>query len=139
MIAVWPQELPRPERSSWQNQPQEARRRTQSDMGPPRYRRRFSGVPRLVNLSVMLDRDQRAIFDTFFEHECAQGSLRFWLPDPTTESWPLFASDGRPLLTHDGQPILMSGRWLCAWGEQLPTEAVIGIEFRKTFSIVVLP
>ena len=138
MIAVWPSDLPRPERNSWQLQPQEARRKTQSDMGAPRYRRRFSSVPKLVTLSVMLDRNQRAIFDNFYADDCAEGSRRFWMPDPSTEGWPLFASTGQPLLTHDGRPILMGGRWLCAWGDQLPAESVIGIEFRKSFSIVVL-
>lgn len=139
MIAVWPSELPRPERDSWQKQSQEARRKTQADVGPPRYRRRFSGVPKLVTLSVLLNRNQCAIFDKFFEEECSQGALRFWMPDPATDGWTLLASDGRPLLTTDGQPILLAKRWLCAWGDQLPVETVVGIEFRKSFSIVVLP
>ncbi|WP_283177496.1 hypothetical protein [Gemmobacter sp. 24YEA27] len=139
MIAVWPSSLPRPERDSWQRQSQEARRKTQADMGPPRYRRRFSGVPKLVTLSVLLDRNQRAVFDNFFEDACAQGALRFWMPDPTTEGWSLLTSGGAPLLTSAGVPILMAGRWLCAWGDQLPVETVVGIEFRKSFSIVVLP
>ena len=139
MIAVWPSELPRPERNSWQNQSQEARRMTQSDIGPPRYRRRFSGVPKLVTMTVMLDRNQRAIFDNFYKHDCAWGSHRFWMPDPTTEGWPLFTASGQQLFTHDGRPILMGGRWLCAWGDQPPAETVIGLEFRKSFPVVVLP
>ena len=139
MIAIWPTDIPRPERDSWQKQSQEARRKTQADVGPPRYRRRFSGVPKLVTLSVMLSRNQCAVFDNFFEHDCAQGARRFWMPDPATEGWPLRAANGQHLLTHDGRPILLARRWLCAWGDQLPVETVVGIEFRKTFSVVVLP
>ncbi|WP_323036257.1 hypothetical protein [Pararhodobacter sp.] len=113
MIGTWPDTLPRPDRDSWQMTSQDARRKSQPDAGPPRYRRRFSSAARLVTLSVILTRDGKAIFDTFFHDDCADGSLLFTMPDPTTEGWPLLASDGTPILTDDGQPILLGGQWLC--------------------------
>jgi hypothetical protein len=139
MIQIWPAELPRPERSTWQMVPQEARRKSRSDAGPTTYRRRFSAVARMVTLSVLLSRNEKAVFDRFFHETCAEGSSLFYMPDPTTEGWALLSSDGSPILTDAGLPLLLAGRWLCSWGDSLPTEAVVGIEFRKSFSVVVMP
>lgn len=140
MILNWPAELPRPERPSWQLTSQDARRKTQSDAGPARYRRRFSAAAKLVTLSVILTRDQRAVFDRFFHDDCAQGARLFYMPDPTTEGWALLSSDGTPLLSGSGAPLLLAGRWLCAWGDQIPVETLHGqVEFKKTFSLMVLP
>lgn len=139
MIADWPVELPRPERNTWQLQPQDARRRTQADAGPPRYRRRFSSAGKMVTLSLILSRNGKAIFDNFFHDTCAEGSHLFRMPDPTTHGWPQLASTGQQLLTANGRPLLVSAHWLCSWGDQTPVETLQGIEFRKTFSVVVLP
>ncbi len=139
IILDWPTDLPHPERSSWQMQPQDARRKRQASVGPPSYRRRFSRVPKLVTLSVVLSRNEKAIFDNFYHDECAEGSLLFHMPDPTTDGWPLLTSDGQPMLMSDGTPLLLSAIWLCAWGDQTPAETIQGIEFRKTFSVVVMP
>ncbi|WP_353428768.1 hypothetical protein [Paracoccus denitrificans] len=141
MIATWPTVLPRPERDSWQLQPQDARRKRQNAAGPPGYRRRFSSVARSVSLSVVLDHDQREIFEAFFHDTCQEGSLRFWMPDPTRDGWPLTTEAGVPLLVNETtrEPLTISERWLCAWGDQLPTETILGREFRKAFQIWVLP
>ena len=139
MIHEWPSDIPRPERSTWQLTPQDARRKIQSEAGPPRYRRRFSSAAKMVTLSVILSRNGKAIFDRFFHDDCAEGAHLFYMPDPTTEGWPLLAANGSPLLTSGGAPILLGGRWLCAWGDQLPAETVQGVEFKKTFSVVVMP
>jgi hypothetical protein len=139
MILTWPSSLPRPERNTWQLTAQDARRKRQSEAGPPSFRRRFSSAARMVSLSMMLDRNQRAIFDLFFHNACAEGTHLFWMPDPSTEGWPLLTSDGLPLLTGAGVPILLGGQWLCSWGAEMPVETVIGREFRKSFSVVVMP
>lgn len=140
IILTWPEELPHPERNTWQLQPQDARRKRQATVGPPSYRRRFSRVPKLVTLSVVLDRNQKQIFDNFYHYDCAEGSALFRMPDPTTDGWPMLTSEGAPILTSEGVPLLMSSIWLCAWGDQTPTETIQGqIEFRKTFSVVVMP
>lgn len=136
---VWPSEMPRPERSSYQMQLQEARRKRGFENGPPGYRRRFSAVAQMVTMSVILSANQRAIFDNFYVDDCSQGASLFWMPDPTRDGWPLLASDGTPLLGPGGVPLLTSGQWLCAWGEPPPIETLQGIEFRKQFQIVVMP
>lgn len=136
--AVWPTSLPRPERNTWQSQPQDARLKRQSDAGPPGFRRRFSQAAKTVTLSVLLSRNQKAVFDRFFEADTRGGSLLFWMPDPTTDGWPMLTADGVPVLNGAGQPVLLSARWLCLF-DAMPAEAIVGIEFRKSFSVVVMP
>ncbi|HBU15721.1 MAG: hypothetical protein A2092_13465 [Rhodobacteraceae bacterium GWE1_64_9] len=136
--AVWPTSLPRPERNSWQRQPQDSRLKRQTDAGPPGWRRRFSSAAQMVSLSVMLTRNQKAIFDRFFGDITRGGSLLFWMPDPTTDGWPMLDNAGNPLLS-GGVPLLLSARWLVSFGDQLPQESIQGTEFRKAFSVVVMP
>jgi len=140
MIPEWPTDLRKFEREGWQVQAVEARRKRQGDAGPPGYRRRFSAVPRLVGLSIVLTRNEKAIFDRFYHVDCAEGARNFRMPDPSTNGWPLLAADGSPLLTAVGQPILLAATWLCAWGDALPIETMDGdVDFRKEFQVVVLP
>lgn len=140
MIMTWPTELPRPERQSWQVQPQDARRHRQSDAGAPAYRRRFSSPARTVSLSLILSRGQKGVFDRFFHEDCAEGARLFRMPDPTTDGWRMHTADGAPLLTGDGRPLLLAAQWLCAWGDRPPVETVFGqVEFRKAFNVVVIP
>lgn len=139
MIMTWPTSLPRPERTSFQRQRQDARRRRQGEAGPPAYGRRFSSAATMVTLSVLLTRSQRETFDNFYVEDCLDGSRLFRMPDPTTEGWPLKDPTGAQLYDESGAPLLMSGSWLCAWGDQPPRETVLGIEFRKSFNIVVMP
>lgn len=136
---VWPTLLPRPERPTWSSTPQEARVKRQNDAGPPGWRRRFSSAATMVSLSVLLTRNQRAAFDQFYQVDCKRGSQLFWMPDPTTDGWPMMTADGALLLDGMGQPLLMSGTWLCVFGDQVPVESIQGTEFRKTFNIAVMP
>jgi hypothetical protein len=143
-IAVWPSQLPRPERSTWQSQAQDVRRERQNDTGPSLPgRARFSNAAKLVTLSVVLTHDQRSIFDNFFERDTRRGTLMFWMPDPTTDGWGLFDSDGQPLLiaggSDDNAPILLASQWLCSFGKTTPSESIQGIEFRKSFNVMVMP
>lgn len=139
MIPEWPVDLPRPRRDGWQAAPQESRLRRRSDSGPPGYRRRFSSVARLVTLAIDVSRDGKAIFDNFYAEDTADGSLPFYMPDPTTDGWALLTDEGVPILTGDGEQILLAETWLCQFGDALPSETIRGVEFRITFSVVVLP
>ena len=140
---VWPSSLPRPERDTWSAVPQDARQKRRSDAGPKGYGRRFSSAARTVRLSMLLSRDEKGAFERFFREDIAQGAGLFWMPDPTTEGWPLLTSEGQPLLisggAQDGMPILMAGRWLVTIGDELPSEAVVGVRFRLSFSVEVMP
>jgi hypothetical protein len=142
-ILTWP-DLPNPERDTWTRQRQDARLKRISDAGPPAWRRRFSNAAQMVSLSVVLDRDQNAIFDNFYRFDTREGSSLFWMPDPTTDGVALLTSNGAPVLiaggAQDGQPLVLGALWLCSFGEQVPTEAIVGaFHFRRTFAVVVMP
>jgi len=140
MTLTWPDTLPNPERNTWQSQPQDARKKRQADTGPTGYGARFSAWSTNVSLSVVLTRDEKAIFDTFYRVDCAAGTRLFYMPDPTTDGWQMLTSDGQPLLMADGTPLLLSARWLCSFGDQVPVESIVGqVQFRKTFNVVVYP
>ncbi|QIO60692.1 hypothetical protein [Rhizobium leguminosarum] len=138
-VPMWPASLPRPERSTYQLIPAEARLKRRTDAGSPTYRLRFSGVPKLVTLSIMVTRAGKSVFDLFHQIDTRWGALPFTMPDPTTDGWPMTDGAGNPLFDGAGNPLLMSGTWLCLFGDQQPAETIIGKEFRKTFSITVLP
>lgn len=136
---IWPTDLPRPERQTWQAQRQDARRARQNEGGPPAWRRRFSNAATLITASILVSRSQKAVFDRFYDFDTQGGTLDFRMPDPTTHGWKLLTSSGRPMLTGGGRPLLMSRMWLCSFGQSVPSEAVVGIEFRISFSLVVYP
>lgn len=139
MIPAWPADLPRPERNTWQKTSQESRLKRRSDTGPNGYRGRFSSVAELVNLSILVDRNGKAIFDNFHRFDTKRGSKPFTMPDPTTAGWALFTSSGAPLLLSNGQPLLLAAQWLCLFGDQQPAEAIVGTGFRISFSVAVMP
>ena len=137
---TWPKDLVQFERSGWQAHNQDARRRRQTDAGPPGYRRRFSSVARIVTLSLVTDRNGKAIFDRFFEERCAYGAGLFWMPDPATAGWELLSSAGAAMLDGIDRPLLLAERWLCTFGDEPPMESVVGDSgFRIAFSLAVMP
>ena len=140
---VWPSALPRPERRTWQATPQDARLERRSDAGPTGFRRRFSSASTLVSLSVLLSRNGKAVFDNFYKETTSGGAKLFWMPDPTTDGWAMLDSEGRPILVaggpDDGKPVLLAALWLVTFGKDLPAETIEGVEFRKSFNIVVMP
>ena len=62
------------------------------------------------------------------------------MPDPSTDGWRVLDTAGAPLLMGDGRPLLIRATWLCSFGDELPAETMVGqVEFRKSFSVVVMP
>lgn len=138
-VPVWPETLPRPTRDGWQARPGDPRLRKGGETGTPGYRRRYSNVARSVQMTVQLSRMQKGTFDTFLEETTRNGAMPFWMPDPTTDGWPMLDQDGRPLMDGTGRPLLLSARWLCLFGDEMPTETIKGVEFHISFPIWVLP
>lgn len=138
-ILTWPSELDPPERDTFSEAWADPRLKRRGETGGPRYRRRFSAVPKLVSMSLFCDRLQKGIFDHFFEQETNFGSRLFWMPDPTTDGWPLVTEDGTLLLTESGVPLLCAAKWLCVFGDDVPVTKIAGVNFRISFSIAVLP
>ncbi|AMY72321.1 hypothetical protein [Frigidibacter mobilis] len=83
-------------------------------------------------------RSQKATFDSFFSDQ-AMGTNLFWMPDPTTDGWPMLTADGAPVLTAEGAPVLLSAQWLCLFGDAMPTETILGVRFQISFSVSVMP
>lgn len=138
-LPIWPATLPRPERQTFRLTPQDVRKKRNNEAGPPTYRRRQSGFALNVNLSLILTLRQRARFDAFYFDETASGSKPFYMPDPTRDGGLIATADDSLLITGAGQTLAVSARWLCLFGETPPVETVLGIEFRKTITLHVLP
>lgn len=138
-VPVWPTQLPRPTRRGYGAAPQDPRMRRNAETGPPGFRRRFSSHARLVNLSVIVSRFEKGIFDTFWLEETDRGSVPFWMPDPVSDGWGLLTEDGTPLTTEDGTPLLIAANWLCLLTEQ-PSETVYAqVDFEIAFQVAVMP
>ncbi len=138
-VAIWPQSLPRPMRSGFQSQILDPRKSKSAETGPPGYRRRFSSVAQDYAMTIDVPRSEKAVFDNFYRFETKFGSKPFWMPDPTTDGWPVLTAGGDAVLTGNGDPLLLSARWLCLFGATTPRETVKGIRFRIAFTVTVLP
>lgn len=136
---TWPASLPRPLRNAYQAANADPRLRKQSEAGPPGFRRAYSSVARSVSLSVVLSRAEKALFEQFHETDTQHGTLPFWMPDPTTDGWPMLDGAGNQVLHESGQVILLSANWLCLFGDEPPSETLQGMSFTISFSIWVMP
>lgn len=138
-VLTWPSELPRPLRDRYQAQATDPRLKRAQDAPIPGYRKQYSQVAQGVQLSLVLSRAQKAVFDSFYRDACGFGTTPFRMPDPVTDGWPLLHETGVPLLYEDGTPILMSAQWLCIFGDEPPSETLRGMTFTKSFSVWVMP
>ena len=137
-LAAWPADLPKPLRAPYAQERQDTRLRKAAG-GPPGYRRRFSSAARMVSLGIEVSRARKAIFDVFYDEITRQGSLPFWMPDPTTDGIFLLNEGFAPILTSNGAPMLLAAQWLCLFGEPVPVERQIGGRFEISFTVWVLP
>ncbi|MEE3070353.1 MAG: hypothetical protein VX378_04580 [Pseudomonadota bacterium] len=139
-IAAWPASLPKPVRSTYGSSWSDPRQNTSVGYGAPSTRLRSSAVPQSVALSVKLARDEKAVFERFWQDDLRWGSLPFTMPDPTTDGWALLAADGSPVLDNLGEPILLSHTWTCLFAQDsLPQESMQGLTFNISFNVVVMP
>lgn len=138
-VPHWPADLPRPRRAGYQAQTIDPRLKRKAETGPPSYRRRWSATVRTVTLTLKVSRAQKAVFDRFIDEVIEQGSTPFYMPDPTTDGWPVLADGGAPLLTGTGAPLLMAARWLCLLGDDMPRETIQGTRFLITLTVLVMP
>jgi hypothetical protein len=138
-LPSYPPELPRPNRDGYRVARGDGRSIGRQDAGPPTRRRRFSSTVTTLSLSIDLSRSLKARFDRFYDEETAGGTLPFLMPDPATDGTELLTIGGVPLLTAGGVPLLIARTWLCVFGDQLPVETPRGVEWRVSFTLLVLP
>lgn len=137
---TWPAGLEQPERNSWTESRIDPRTRRAAEAGVPRWRRRFSAVPRTLSMSLVCTRAQKGIFDRFFEQETRHGAHLFWMSDAATDGWALLDEGFTQMLDEAGVPLLDSVMLLCSFGDELPRTTVVEqVKFRISFSLVVLP
>lgn len=138
-VPVWPSRLPKPMRAAYTAQYDDPRLARSGQAGPPGYRLKSSAVARQVALTLAVTRDEKAVFDNFHRDMTGFGTLPFWMPDPTTDGWPMLTDTGAPVLTETGAPVLMSAQWLCLFGSQMPRETIQGAFFQIAFAVAVMP
>lgn len=138
-LPVFPPILDRPLREGFSIASGEARRLFEPEAAPVQPRARYSRVAKPVSMSLITDRNGLAIFNRFYEVTLINGALPFLMPDPITDGWPLLTADGFPLLTGAGQPILLAATWVCLFGKNLPMRVPVGVGFRISFSLGVMP
>lgn len=83
---TWPASLPQDSFISLSVRKQDGRLRTQMDAGPPKMRRRFTAVRKIVSHSMILDGTDKQTLDSFYDNNLQGGSLRFNWTDPTTDA-----------------------------------------------------
>lgn len=139
-VPVWPSQLPQQTLvQGFQASVRGKRLTTAMDTGPGKQRRRGAPV-RPVTCAIMVDADNRALFDVFFDEDCVGGTLPFLIPDQQLDGLLLDDQDSLLLETEDGSPLILESWWLCCFGTSEPaTSAVAGNWFSIQFDLLVLP
>lgn len=76
-MAYWPTLLPYPLMSGYSLEPVSTVARTDMDAGPARQRSRYTAAPTMASVSVLLTRQQFAIFEAWYLHEINNGAAWF--------------------------------------------------------------
>lgn len=126
-------------RATFQMETGDGRLHTRNDAGPMRIRRKYSQVANTVAITIDVDRNQLARFDRFYNEEIGSGTLPFLMTDPMTAALPLLDADTIQLTTHDGKPLVCAATWVCLMGEQPPVRTPIGVRWRVSFQVMVMP
>jgi hypothetical protein len=79
-MAYWPPQLPKPQLAGYSLAPQAAFVRSDMDAGPARQRRRFTQAPTDIAVELVMDQQQLAIFEAWYEHRIDSGSAWFDAP-----------------------------------------------------------
>lgn len=116
MIA-WPATLPqRAERPGYQSGTGDGRARSGTDSGIAKVRRRFSAIPRPLQLQMKMTRDQLDIFKAFIATDLVEGTKPFTFPN------------------QEG-----SGTWIVQFGRDMPTWIASTNKWLVSFDLVILP
>ena len=135
----FPTELLRPLSDGWRKQRGESRRRAAGDQGPTRTRRGISKAADAVQVSFILNHDEMARFDRFYDEDTAEGALPFLIPDFATDGDWLMTADGEILTDDEDNPLMIASTLVCQFGEQLPSTVPIGAHWQVSFILQMLP
>jgi len=140
MMPSWPSELPRPRRDGYVSVLPDGRTSTKTEAGPPRVRRRFSAAVATRQMAIDVTADQRLRFWRFWREETVGGSLPFLVPDWTVDGVTITTEGGADLTDANGAPLLVAAVDVAMFAtSQPPSEAPIGVDWRITFQLSVMP
>jgi len=101
MALSWPTTIPATA-DSWQEQDVDNILRTQTDAGPGKVRRKYTGVVSNISMNSVLTLEQVIALREFYRIDCQQGALRFSFPDPVTGVTTVYRWDGPPVFNNVG-------------------------------------
>lgn len=73
-MAAWPSTLPAPQLAGYHVKRQPANIRTDMETGPARQRRRYTAVPKRINVTWRLTAAQKVTFDSFWVTDLFDGN-----------------------------------------------------------------
>lgn len=138
-LPSWPTELLRPLVDGFQHAKQDNRIIARSERGPPRVRRGMSKATEAVSVAFYCSDDHKARFERFHVEETDVGALPFLVPSWIVDNHDLLTAEGLNLLDHEGTPLLIAGTWVCLFGQSAPSTVPMGLEWRVSFDLVILP
>lgn len=138
-VPRWPPELPRALRQGYSRSRPDGRQSTQPEVGPPRVRRRFSAAIAPMTMTIDVSADQRMRFSRFWEEDTGFGSLPFLIPDWTIDGLDMGTASGSSLTTANGETLEIAASLLVMFGRDPPTEIPVGIRYRITFQLSIMP
>jgi len=139
-IPVWPAELPqRVLVEGYSERTRDGRLFSATSAGPPKVRRRFSAAVMPVAAAIYASWDQKARFERFWAEDTSGGTLPFIMPDQSRDQVPLLASSGESLTTESGITILIVAKWLALFAREPPQITPMGVRFRISFQLEILP
>jgi len=139
MIPEWPEDLPCPSRVGYSLSFGDGRIKKEAEGGPPGYRRRYSLTPKTATMTVVMTRDQYALFEAFFDETLKAGSLPFTMVDVLKDGVPALDEFDVPILDGEGNPVLIAATNLCLFGDGLPQVVAMSRRVKVTFSLVQMP
>ena len=108
-LAVWPEQLPLPEQSSYAIQHVSPLQRTEMVSGRARQRRVYTSVPSNVSVQWFLTEQQAQLFEAFFRYAITDGADWFLLPLKT----PMFTGHYECRFTgiYEGPVLIAFDKW----------------------------
>ena len=100
-MATWPVSLPAmPRAGNWRSTPEKNVVEFAPDVGSPLRRRRYTAKRIMYRAEMVITSTQRNTLQSFFEVDCADGSLSFTMADWTTGLSSTFTWIGPPEFEH---------------------------------------
>jgi hypothetical protein len=134
---VWDIRLPQlAQQEDMSRQMNDARLLTPMDGGPPKIRRRFSNAVMPVNLPVIMNTNELAVFDEFWSKTLTDEGI-FWRPDPLKNDPALLEDPSTVFVDSSNNPLPTLYWWLCQFSDT-PSVTRDGLEWRLMMPLTII-